>query len=55
MEYVVAILIVIEPAYYEPTIVVRQTKAPRRLCAEWSLPDDYDDTGKTSDEEEPKG
>lgn len=31
----------LEPAYYEPTIIVRQRKAPRRLCAEWSLPKDY--------------
>lgn len=27
--------------YYEPEIVVKQHKAPRRLCAEWSLPNDY--------------
>lgn len=29
------------PEYFEPTIVVKQQKAPRRLCAEWSLPDNY--------------
>lgn len=27
--------------YFEPEIVVKQHKAPRRLCAEWSLPSDY--------------
>lgn len=27
--------------YYEPEIVVKQNKAPKRLCAEWSLPSDY--------------
>ena len=30
-----------EPAYYEPTIVVRQTKIRVQLCEEWSLPTDY--------------
>ena len=30
-----------QPAYYEPNIVVTQTKKPRRLVAEWSLPKDY--------------
>jgi len=27
--------------YFEPEIIVKQKKAPRRLCAEWSLPSDY--------------
>ena len=27
--------------YFEPEIIVKQQKAPRRLCAEWSLPEDY--------------
>lgn len=27
--------------YFEPEIIVKQQKAPRRLCAEWSLPDSY--------------
>ncbi len=27
--------------YFEPDIIVKQTKAPKRLCAEWSLPEDY--------------
>jgi len=31
----------LEPMYCEPTIIVRQSKAPRRLCAEWSLPPGY--------------
>lgn len=30
-----------EPVYVEEEITVTQTKLPRRLCAEWSLPDDY--------------
>jgi hypothetical protein len=30
-----------EIVYTEPSIVVTQSKLPRRLCAEWSLPDDY--------------
>ena len=30
-----------EIVYMEPTIVVRQSKMPRRLVAEWSLPEDY--------------
>jgi hypothetical protein len=30
-----------EPAYFEPEIVVTQSKKPRRLIAEWSLPDNY--------------
>jgi len=31
----------LEPAYYEPEIVVTQTKKPRRLVTKWSLPDNY--------------
>jgi hypothetical protein len=31
----------LKPAYYEPNIIVTQTKKPRRLVAEWSLPEDY--------------
>lgn len=27
--------------YVEPTIVVSKTKKPKRLCEEWSLPDNY--------------
>ena len=27
--------------YFEPEIIVKQHKAPRRLCAEWSLPNNY--------------
>lgn len=27
--------------YYEQDIIVKQIKAPRRLCAEWSLPENY--------------
>lgn len=30
-----------EPVYMEEVITVTQTKLPRRLCAEWSLPEDY--------------
>lgn len=30
-----------EPVYMEETITVTQTKLDRRLCAEWSLPEDY--------------
>ena len=30
-----------EPAYYEPTIVVRQSKIREELCEDWSLPTDY--------------
>lgn len=30
-----------EVIYVEPEIVVTQSKLPKRLCAEWSLPDDY--------------
>lgn len=31
----------IEPVYMEEEIFVSQSKLPRRLCAEWSLPEDY--------------
>ena len=31
----------IEPAYMEEYITVVQTKLPRRLCEEWSLPSNY--------------
>lgn len=30
-----------EVEYYEPAIVVTQSKKPKRLCEEWSLPKDY--------------
>ena len=30
-----------EPAYYEPTIVVRQSKIRKELCEEWSFTEDY--------------
>ncbi len=30
-----------EIMYTEPSIIVTQTKLPKRLCAEWSLPDNY--------------
>lgn len=30
-----------EPVYVEESITVSQSKLPRRLCAEWSLPNDY--------------
>jgi hypothetical protein len=30
-----------EPVYMEETITVSPSKLPRRLCAEWSLPEDY--------------
>lgn len=30
-----------EPVYMEETITVSQTKLPKRLCADWSLPADY--------------
>lgn len=30
-----------EVQYYEPNIIVTQTKKPKRLCEEWSLPQDY--------------
>ena len=30
-----------EVQYYEPKLVVTQTKKPKRLCEEWSLPNDY--------------
>jgi hypothetical protein len=29
------------PDYYEPNLVVTTNKKPARLCAEWSLPEDY--------------
>lgn len=31
----------VEPAYMEETITVVQTKLPRRICEEWSLPSNY--------------
>lgn len=31
----------LEVIYMEPNAVVTQSKMPKRLCAEWSLPDDY--------------
>lgn len=30
-----------EVQYYEPNVIVTQSKKPRRLCEEWSLPKDY--------------
>lgn len=30
-----------EVMYCEPNIVVRQSKIPRRMCEEWSLPENY--------------
>lgn len=31
----------VEVQYYEPNIVVTQTKKPSRLCETWSLPENY--------------
>lgn len=30
-----------QPEYFEPEIIVSQTKKPKRLCEPWSLPSDY--------------
>jgi hypothetical protein len=30
-----------EVEYWEPTIIVKQSKLPKRVCEDWSLPSDY--------------